>query len=361
VAFYTTTASGDGTGAHFEHQDWEGTERMRTSYNSGNNPTYAVEGTYTSLPWGDAQTTASGSDYDAYHFAMLDYDSETGTDHAEFRQYSSTPGSWMRPDPYYGSYDPSNPQSFNRYAYAMNSPLGNIDPSGLACIFVDESGNTSVDNSSGAAGASGVCGSEGGLYVDGYVDPGDVSYLPAGSTLPGTSDALTNSLIEISGSGIPTLYGAQASQSFEMPQVTAQILWFQDIESVGPSTNNGGGGGSSNGPTWKQQNQNCLNTINNTPDGEFYNTFSYASPLLGPDAGLLAGEQELASEGAQRGGLGFLKATAKNWGSTGLGSGSGFVADIWEAVGGFALTPLAVAATAGQVTVHAGCAISAAF
>ncbi len=131
VAFYTTTASGDGAGAHFEHQDWEGTERMRTSYNSGNNPTYAVEGQFTSLPWGDAQTTASGSDYDSYHFAMLDYDSETGTDHAEFRQYSSTPGSWMRPDPYYGSYDPSNPQSFNRYVYAMDSPLSYVDPLGL--------------------------------------------------------------------------------------------------------------------------------------------------------------------------------------------------------------------------------------
>jgi RHS repeat-associated protein len=140
VAFYTT-ASGGGQAAHFEHQDWLGTERMRTSYNSGNNPAYAVEGTYTSLAWGDSQTTTSGADQDAYHFADIDYDSETNTDHAQFRQYSPTEGRWMRPDPYSGSYNLGNPQSLNRYTYAMNNPLGNIDPTGLDCARMTETGD----------------------------------------------------------------------------------------------------------------------------------------------------------------------------------------------------------------------------
>ena len=65
--------------------------------------------------------------------AMLDYDSESNTDHAQFRQYSSTEGRFLSPDPYGGSYDPANPQSFNRYEYAMDNPLSNIDPSGLDC------------------------------------------------------------------------------------------------------------------------------------------------------------------------------------------------------------------------------------
>jgi RHS repeat-associated protein len=129
VAFYTT-ASGGGAGAHFEHQDWEGTERMRTAYNANGNPTYSVEGTFTSLPFGDAPSS-TGSDLDANHYATLDHDTETATDHAQFRQYSNTQGRWLSPDPYGGSYDASNPQSFNRYVYAMNSPLSYVDPSGL--------------------------------------------------------------------------------------------------------------------------------------------------------------------------------------------------------------------------------------
>jgi RHS repeat-associated protein len=118
VAYYS------GGAVHFQHQDWLGTERIRTSYNG------SVEGTYVSLPFGDGYSP-SGPDNDAYHFAQLDRDSETDTQNAQFRQYSSTQGRWMSPDPYSGSYDPSDPQSFNRYSYVGNMPLSFTDPSGL--------------------------------------------------------------------------------------------------------------------------------------------------------------------------------------------------------------------------------------
>lgn len=48
-----------------------------------------------------------------------------------FRQLGSTLGRWLRPDPYDGSYDPTNPQSLNRYSYVLNNPQSFIDPSGL--------------------------------------------------------------------------------------------------------------------------------------------------------------------------------------------------------------------------------------
>jgi RHS repeat-associated protein len=119
VAYYS------GGSTHFQHQDWVGTERMRTGYNA------SVEGSFTSLPFGDAQTTVAGTDGDSYHFATLDHDPEDNTDHAQFRQYSNTQGRWLSPDPYAGSYDVSNPQSFNRYAYVLNNPLALVDRLGL--------------------------------------------------------------------------------------------------------------------------------------------------------------------------------------------------------------------------------------
>jgi len=142
----------------FEHQDWLGTERLRTTYNG------AVEGSYTSLPFGDAYA-ASGSDADPYHYAQLDYDSETNSDHAQFRQYSSTQGRWMRPDPYYGSYDYSNPQSFNRYAYIAGNPLSGADPSGLECDLFAGCG-VECANDPVCAAESGSGGGYGGYGAD---------------------------------------------------------------------------------------------------------------------------------------------------------------------------------------------------
>jgi RHS repeat-associated protein len=122
VAYYS------GGATHFEHQDWLGTERMRTTYNGG------VEGSYSSLPWGDGQSS-TGADTDAAHYAQLDHDTEANTDHADYRQYSNAQGRWLSPDPYDGSYNGSNPQSMNRYVYAMNNPLSYVDPSGLnVCV-----------------------------------------------------------------------------------------------------------------------------------------------------------------------------------------------------------------------------------
>lgn len=40
------------------------------------------------------------------------------------------------PDPYSGSYDTGNPQSFNRYSYVLNSPLGATDSSGEYPILI---------------------------------------------------------------------------------------------------------------------------------------------------------------------------------------------------------------------------------
>ena len=112
-----------GGSAQYQHQDWLGTERVRTTYNGG------VEGTFSSLPFGDGYTS-TGADNDAYHFAGLDQDN-TSNEHAQFREYTDMAGLWMSPDPSSGSYDFTNPQSLNRYSYVTNNPLSMNDPEGL--------------------------------------------------------------------------------------------------------------------------------------------------------------------------------------------------------------------------------------
>jgi RHS repeat-associated protein len=113
---------------YFDHQDWEGTERMRTD------PWGALAATYTNLPFGDGSTQTvggTGVNQDNNSFTSLELDPETETYHAQFRQYGPAQGSWMSPDPYSGSYDMNNPQSLNRYSYVLNNPLAFTDRLGL--------------------------------------------------------------------------------------------------------------------------------------------------------------------------------------------------------------------------------------
>lgn len=94
-------------------------------FSGGNWPVW--KGEYT--PFGqelDTQDTVNN-----YKFAGMEHDPESGLDHTQFRQYASVTGRWLSPDPYNGSYDLSNPQSFNRYSYVGNMPTGFTDPNGL--------------------------------------------------------------------------------------------------------------------------------------------------------------------------------------------------------------------------------------
>ncbi len=101
---------------------------MRTDFGAGSGASF------TSLAWGDGYTATinlSGGSQDNEHFAGLEQDAESGTEHAQFRNYTSAQGRWLAPDPYLSSYDSTNPQSMNRYAYALNNPTSLVNPSGL--------------------------------------------------------------------------------------------------------------------------------------------------------------------------------------------------------------------------------------
>ncbi len=81
------------------------------------------------LPFGEQIAGGSGT---TLKFTDDERDSESNLDHTWFRQYSSQLGRWMHPDPAgLAAVDPTNPESWNRYAYVSDDPLDYIDPYGL--------------------------------------------------------------------------------------------------------------------------------------------------------------------------------------------------------------------------------------
>lgn len=71
-----------------------------------------------------------------YKFTGKERDAESGLDNFEARYYGSTMGRFMSPDPLGGSL--LNPQSLNKYAYVLNNPLVNTDPTGLYVCAKDQ-------------------------------------------------------------------------------------------------------------------------------------------------------------------------------------------------------------------------------
>ena len=135
---------------YYRQVDHEGTLALMTDASG------QVIATNLDSPYG--QVIASNA-ADPLPYAQLTYDNN-GTLHAWYRNYELAQGRWLTPDPYNGSYDLMNPQSFNRYMYVNGNPLGFVDPSGEAggiagwggaCSLLHYSGNlptTEIDGNS---------------------------------------------------------------------------------------------------------------------------------------------------------------------------------------------------------------------
>jgi RHS repeat-associated protein len=81
-------------------------------------------------PWGgETSRTVNGSVL-SRKYTTYDRNSN-GRDEAMMRSYHAWFSRFDQPDPYDGSYDLADPQSFNRYTYTQNDPVNFSDPSGL--------------------------------------------------------------------------------------------------------------------------------------------------------------------------------------------------------------------------------------
>ena len=125
-------ATYDSNGLHFYATDWLGSRRAQTNYaGCWSRPVRAFR---LGIAYG-ANCTGTVPDPTEHHFTGQEHDTETGLDHFMYREYASSMGRWLRPDPDMGSANPANPQSWNRYSYVMNKPLRFVDPLGLNLAF----------------------------------------------------------------------------------------------------------------------------------------------------------------------------------------------------------------------------------
>ncbi len=81
-------------------------------------------------PWGGETNRSSNEAFQPQKFTTYTRDA-IGSDDAMHRRYNRWSSRFEQPDPYDGSYDLTDPQSFNRYAYVNNDPVNLVDPSGL--------------------------------------------------------------------------------------------------------------------------------------------------------------------------------------------------------------------------------------
>ena len=87
-------------------------------------------------PWGADTNRSNNAAFQPKKFTSYERDAN-GSDEAMFRRSNRWHSRFDQPDPYDGSYDFGNPQSFNRYAYTQGDPVNFVDPSGLDTCHVD--------------------------------------------------------------------------------------------------------------------------------------------------------------------------------------------------------------------------------
>jgi RHS repeat-associated protein len=134
IAECDSTQSGSSTVTKYVTADHLGSTRVVT----GSNGTAVAR--YDYLPFGEemgagvgARTTAmgyGGNDLTRQKFTSKERDAESKMDYFGARYYLNTEGRFSSVDPTRLSVKPLNPQSWNRYSYALNNTVALCDPNG---------------------------------------------------------------------------------------------------------------------------------------------------------------------------------------------------------------------------------------
>ncbi len=129
-------------------------------------------------PYGN-EITSTGNDREK--FGTYTRDGYTGLDYADQRFYASTYGRFSTVDPSKTSIRPTDPSSWNRYAYTSGDPVGRNDPTGLAECDAFSYGGCAMSEPT-------ICDFDPAGCIDEYTGPlyfGDCASIAAGFSLPG--------------------------------------------------------------------------------------------------------------------------------------------------------------------------------
>ncbi len=167
-------------------------------------------------------------------FTQHERDTENNSDNTLFRQFASAQGRWLSPDPSNGSYDLTDPQSFNRYSYLRNRPLASVDRFGLDDDDDDD------DDSGGDGGSQNPPPPDDG--IGSTCPPGSPFQVCTGTTggSPDSGPDLSDPIDPLGEAGSTSLSALLGDIGIDLPTV------------VGPPTNlpsadSGGGGNDSAG------------------------------------------------------------------------------------------------------------------
>ena len=138
IAEYSNQTSSSGT--QYRHVDHLGSTRLVTSASAtplqchdflpfGGELLAGIDGRGSCFP----SAPSSGIE-----FTGKERDGETGLDYFEARYMSAAQGRFTSADFPLIDQDPSDPQSWNLYAYVRNNPLKYTDPTGQDCVYTDD-------------------------------------------------------------------------------------------------------------------------------------------------------------------------------------------------------------------------------
>ncbi|MCP4113711.1 MAG: hypothetical protein GY749_50655 [Desulfobacteraceae bacterium] len=153
----------DATGKYWYHSDHLGSVRLITDEQG------QKVNTYDYAAFGHT-ISESGSLNNEHNFTGHRRDPETGLIYMGSRYYNTLLGRFISADTIVP--DPTNPQALNRYAYAYNNPISNVDPTGHAPVAVavisaaTVIGAWSAGTVSGIVAATAVIGA--GVTIAGY-------------------------------------------------------------------------------------------------------------------------------------------------------------------------------------------------